>query len=74
MKLTIMTGSKYLLPESVIQPDFYDEHSDDKGGVHRTINKRRLCDWVTSQNDPNLYKGFQAILHIIEEFADIRVS
>jgi hypothetical protein len=64
----IRRGIENLLHESVARPEFYDEHTDEKGNEHRILNKRRLCDWVISQNDQSYFSAFHPLLELIEEF------
>ncbi len=63
-------GIENLLPESLARPEFYDLRVDDKyGGDIRTLNKRRLCDWVIAQSDLSLFSAFAPLLAFVEEIA-----
>jgi len=65
----IRRGIENLLPDSVVQSQFYDEQTDDKGNEHRILNKRRLCDWIVSQNDLSYFPNFTPLLKILDDFA-----
>ena len=68
----IRCGIENLLPESVARAEFYDEHTDEKGNEHRLINKRRMCNWVISQNDQSYYAAFSPLIAFIEELVKPR--
>jgi hypothetical protein len=62
-------GIENLLPESVVSPDFYDVRIDKKYTCKiETLNKRKLCDWIIAQDNPNLFSGFAPLIQILEEF------
>lgn len=66
-------GIENLLPESLARQEFYDSKTDDKyGGQIQKLNKRRLCDWVITQKDIDIFSGFQPLVSFLEEIVSAR--
>ena len=64
-------GIENLLPESVARPEFYDTKVESAySGEIRTLNKRRLCNWVIQQRDPSLFEAFSPLLGFIGELIE----